>query len=55
MEPWTKGPWGGDSQLGASNSQSAVFSAAGGLHGPGDRKDWQLGMFPQQDQWTIAL
>ena len=48
-----RGPWGGDSQLGASNSQGA--SVHNGLSGAGDRKDWETSLFPQQDQWVIAL
>lgn len=42
-----RGLWGGDSQLGASNSQGNTF---------GEGKDWQLALLAQtqQDQFTIG-
>ena len=42
-----RGPWGGDSQLGASNWQGNVFDGG---------KDWQLAVLgaSQQDQFLIA-
>lgn len=44
----SRGPWGGDAQLGASNSQGNTFGGGG--------KDWQLAMLAasQQDQFRIG-